>query len=76
MASAYPQSLLLSHFNNLVAPVDPDVDPSTYSGIDKHNLAKFENFWATGTGYFEIQSTKVCSLMLIKGLKVTLITFS
>ena len=76
MASTYPQSLLLSHFSNLVAPVDPDVDPSAYSEIDKQNLAKFENFWATGTGYFAIQSTKVRSLMLIKRINLILITSS
>ena len=60
MASTYPESVSLSHYNMFVAPVDPNVDPSTYSEVDKRYISKFQEFSQTGNGYFVIQSTKVC----------------
>ncbi|PAV18035.1 alpha beta-hydrolase [Pyrrhoderma noxium] len=58
MASTYPESVSLSHYNMFVAPVDPNVDPSTYSEVDKRYISKFQEFSKTGNGYYVIQSTK------------------
>ncbi|KAL5505055.1 hypothetical protein ACEPAH_7718 [Sanghuangporus vaninii] len=58
MASTYPESVSLAHFNMFVSPIPPEFDKSTFSEHEKRMLKRTEETRATGFGYFMLQSTK------------------
>ncbi|KAL5521015.1 hypothetical protein ACEPAG_8937 [Sanghuangporus baumii] len=58
MASTYPESVSLAHFNLFISPIPLDVDKSAFSEFEKRMLKREEDVRATGFGYFMLQSTK------------------
>ncbi|KAL5521066.1 hypothetical protein ACEPAG_8988 [Sanghuangporus baumii] len=58
MASTYPESISLAHFNMFVSPIPSEVDKSAFSEHEKRMLKRAEEMRTTGFGYYALQGTK------------------
>ena len=63
MASTYPESVSLAHFNMFVSPIHTEGE-NTLSEHEKRMMKRGEETRNTGIGYFMLQSTKVRTLAL------------
>ncbi|EJD04934.1 alpha/beta-hydrolase [Fomitiporia mediterranea MF3/22] len=54
----FPDSVVLAHFNFLFLSASPDTDQSKYTDLEKRLLKRRSEFLTSGSGYFQIQSTK------------------
>jgi len=59
IGTLYSSQVPLLHFNMFHCPPNPGVDPRAFTESERKALARREEFMKTGSGYGEIQSTKV-----------------